>query len=139
MKKVVVDASVAAKWIVEERHSAKALRLLDCDELHAPDHWLAEAVNVLWSKVLKGDLDAEDATERMTVLRRSPIIGTPTAGLMPTAFVIAVEHSVTIYDALYVALAKERACSLVTADEKLFRRFRDSPLSNRVAWLGDLR
>jgi len=138
MKKVVVDASVAAKWVVEEAHSAKAVRLLDCDEIHAPDHWLAEAVNVLWSKVLKGDLDAKDANERMTVLTRSPVIATPIAGLMASAFAIAVEHSVTIYDSLYIALAEERAFPLLTADEKFVRRFQDTPLSKRVTWVGDL-
>ena len=137
MKKVVVDASVAAKWAVEEAHSAAAVRLLDCDEIHAPEHWLAEAVNVLWCKVLKGDLDAKDANERTIELTRSPVIGTPIAGLLASAFAIAVEHSVTIYDSLYVALAKERAFPLVTADEKLVRRFRGTALSNHVTWVGD--
>ena len=138
MKKVVVDASVAAKWVVEEAHSAKAVRLLNCDEIHAPDHWLAEAVNVIWSKVLKGDLDASDAAERVTALTRSPVIGVPIAELMARALTIAVEHSVTIYDSLYVALAEERALPLVTADEKLVRRFRDTPLSRLVTWVGEL-
>jgi len=62
---VVVDASVAAKWLVEEDHSAVAALLLDYDARPAPDHWKAEAVNVLWSKVVRGDLTAADAEERM--------------------------------------------------------------------------
>ncbi len=134
MKKVVVDASVAAKWVVEENYSAQAARVLECEEIHAPEHWLAEAVNVLWSKVLKGDLEAEDAAERVAVLLRSPVIGTPVAALASRAFVISVEHSVTIYDSLYVALALERDIPFVTADEKLVRGL---ALSNRVVWVGD--
>ena len=61
----MVDASVAAKWVVKEDHSAEAARLLDCGARHAPDHWRAEAVNVLWSKVVRGHLTAAAAEERM--------------------------------------------------------------------------
>jgi predicted nucleic acid-binding protein len=138
LKKVVVDASVAAKWVVEEDHSAGAALLLECEEIHAPEHWLAEAVNVLWSKVLKGDLERNDAEERMTALMRAPVIATPIAGLMSRAFAISVEHAVTIYDSLYVALALERGVAMVTADERLVRRFRDTPLADRVVWIGGL-
>jgi predicted nucleic acid-binding protein len=138
MRKAVVDASVAAKWVVEEAHSVAAARLLDCEEIHAPDHWLAEAVNVLWSKVLKGDLDPHDAAERTAVLVRSPVIGVPIAGLMPQAFLLAIEHAVTVYDSLYLALAVERGVPVVTADEKLVRRFSATPLAHRVVWVGEL-
>ena len=137
MKKVVVDASVAAKWVVAEDHSAGAALLLECEEIHAPEHWMAEAVNVLWSKVLKGDLERGDAEERMIALMRAPVIGTPIAGLMSRAFAISVEHAVTIYDSLYVALAMERGIPVVTADERLVRRFRATDLSNSVVWIGD--
>ncbi len=139
MREAVVDASVAAKWVVEEEYSAKAALLLDCDARHAPDHWLAEAVNVLWSKVVKGDLTAADAEERMYVLLRAPIIGTPVAGLMQRAFAISAAHLVTIYDLLYVALAEQRGIPLVTADARLVRRMSShAALGERMIWVGDL-
>jgi predicted nucleic acid-binding protein len=139
VKEVVVDASVAAKWVVEEAHSAKAALLLQCETRHAPDHWLAEAVNVLWSKVFKGDLSAADAQERMSVLLRAPVIGAPVTDLMPRAFAISVVQSVTIYDSLYVALAEKLDVPLVTADESLIRRMASEPaLGKRVVWVGDL-
>jgi predicted nucleic acid-binding protein len=139
VRQVVVDASVAAKWVVEEDHSAQAALLLACDACHAPDHWRAEAVNVLWSKVFRGDLAAPDAAERMTVLLRAPVIDTPIATLLPHAFAIAVAHIVTIYDALYVALAEQRDIPLVTADERLIRRLAGDPaLAKRMVWVGDL-
>ncbi len=59
MSAVVVDASVAAKWVVEEAFSAQAASLLTGNTLHAPAHWLAEAVNVLGAKVARGELAAE--------------------------------------------------------------------------------
>lgn len=139
MKAVVVDASVAVKWVVQEEHSAKATILLQCDARHAPDHWQAEAANALWSKVFKGDLTAADAEERMLVLLRAPVIGTPVAGLMPRAFAISVARSVTIYDSLYVALAEKLNVPFVTADEVLVRRMSgDADSAKLMIWVGNL-
>jgi predicted nucleic acid-binding protein len=139
VRQAVVDASVIAKWVVEEDHSAQAALLLAFDARHAPDHWRAEAVNVLWSKVFHGDLTATDAEERMTVLLRAPIIDTPIAALLPRAFAISVARMVTIYDALYVALAEQRDIPLITADERLIRRMSGDPaLAKRMVWVGDL-
>jgi len=136
----VVDASVVAKWVVEEDHSREAALLLDWDARHAPDHWLAEAANVLWAKVFHGDLTAADAEERTTVLLRSPVIGTPIASLMVRAFAISVTHRVTIYDSLYVALAEKRGIPLVTADERLIRSLvGDTAMSKLIVWVGDIR
>ena len=139
MREVVVEASVAVKWVVEEAHSAKAALLLQCEARHAPDHWQAEAINVLWAKVYRGDLVAADAEARMTALLRAPIVATPIASLMPRAFAISVAHSVTIYDSLYVALAEQRDLKLVTADMRLIRRLADDAvLGQRMVWVGDV-
>jgi predicted nucleic acid-binding protein len=139
VREVVVDASVAVKWVVEEDHSAKAILLLQCEARHAPDHWLAEAINVLWAKVFRGDLIAADAQTRMEVLLRAPVVGTPIASLMPRAFAISVAHSVTIHDSLYVALAEKRDIPLVTANERLIRRLAgDAALRQRMVWIGDV-
>lgn len=139
MRRIVVDASVAAKWVIEEAHSPKAEILLAFDARYAPDHWRAEAVNVLWAKVFRGDLTPADAEERMKVLMRAPILDTPIATLMPRAFSIAVACMVTIYDALYLALAEERDVGFVTADERLIRRMAGDPAwARRMIWVGDL-
>jgi predicted nucleic acid-binding protein len=44
---IVVDASVALKWVIPEAGSDAAAGLLH-DELIAPDLWLTEAANALW-------------------------------------------------------------------------------------------
>ncbi len=140
MKAVVVDASVAVKWVVEEAHSDAANLLLQSDAIHAPDHWQAEAVNALWSKVFKRDLTAQDAEERMTLLLRAPVTGTPIDTLMTRAFAISVARAVTIYDSLYLALAERLDMPLVTADRVLVRRVsRDHELATRTIWLGSYR
>jgi hypothetical protein len=48
---VVVDASAALKWILDEDGQNAPLELLDEDMLHAPDFLLGDVANVLWSKV----------------------------------------------------------------------------------------
>lgn len=139
MREVVVDASVAVKWVVEEAHSAKAALLLQCEARHAPDHWQAEAINVLWAKVFRGDLIAADAQARMEVMLRAPVVGMPIASLLPRAFAISVAHTVTITDSLYVALAEKRDLKLVTADKRLIRCLADdTALGQRMVWVGDV-
>jgi predicted nucleic acid-binding protein len=117
MRAAVIDASVAAKWVVEEAHSAQAALALKLDARHAPAHWLAEAVNVLWAKVSRGDLTAADAEERVAVLLRAPVTAAPLEGLVPRAFAIGVARGVTIYDALYVALAEKYDIPMVWVGE----------------------
>jgi len=133
VKQAVVDASVAVRWVVEEEYSANAALLLDYDTLFAPAHWRAEAANVLWAKVFRGDLGAADAEERMAVLNRAPIMETATAELVPRAFAISVAYAITIYDSLYIALAEQRRILMVTADERLVRRL--SGNSDLAKWM----
>jgi len=49
--------------------------------------------------------------------------------LLAEAFRIAMRHKITIYDALYIALAEERGASLLTRDE----RQRDAAERNGVS------
>lgn len=139
MNQAVVDASVAAKWVIEEAHTPKAVLLLKYQTLHAPAHWRAEAVNVLWAKVFRGDLTAADAADRMETLMRAPVVDTAIAGLVHRAFAISVAHSITIYDSLYVALAEHRDIPMVTADQRLLRRLStDAAFGKRLVWVGDV-
>lgn len=134
----MVDASVAVKWVVEEEHTAQAVRVMEAEGCHAPAHWQAEAVNALWAKVFRRELDSADAGERMTALLRAPVHAAGITGLLPRAFAIAVAHSVTIYDALYVALAERLTIPLVTADGKLVRRMPGAVASGQILWIGDI-
>jgi predicted nucleic acid-binding protein len=53
--KLVVDASVAAKWLVPEALSDAAVGLLNPDnELVVPDLFWAEVGNTLWKKAAPG-------------------------------------------------------------------------------------
>ena len=132
-----MDASVATKWVVAEAHSEQAATLLG-DDLYAPGHWQAEAVNVIWSKVQFGDLTAQDAEPRVELLLRAPVHAAPIAPLMKRAFAISVENGVTVYDSLYVALARDHGIPFVTADTRLLRKITDTTLRPLLRWVGDL-
>lgn len=138
MKRVVVDASVAAKWVVPEEFSEQA-DLLKENALCAPAHWQAEAVNVLWSKVYRGDLLPADVIERARALMQAPVESVPLPALMDMALKQSLAYRITIYDSLYLALAVAREITFVTADRKLFRNLSGDPnLISLVRWIGDL-
>jgi hypothetical protein len=122
--KAVVDASVAAQWVIAEDRSDNTVLLLDYEQLHAPDHWLAEAVNVVWSKVYKGDLDASDAVERMAVLLRSPKTVTAIATLMtaalPSPSIIRLRSTMPLYR--FGAWARNAVCHGRPETDQAFER-----------------
>ena len=121
----VVDASVAAKWVLPEPGSQQARRLLrryqdEEIDLVAPHLLLAEVGSVLWKRVRRRELTAVDARIcYRRLLDDCPILlddpNTHTAALE-----LALAHGRTVYDSLYVALALERRCGLITADERLY-------------------
>jgi predicted nucleic acid-binding protein len=53
---VVVDASIALKWVIEEDGSEEAGALLLEETLAAPDLLMIECANVLWAKARRGAL-----------------------------------------------------------------------------------
>jgi hypothetical protein len=53
---LVVDASIATKWFVEEAGREQALQILDWANRHAPDLIVAEVANVVWTKALRGQV-----------------------------------------------------------------------------------
>jgi len=99
----------------------------------------AEAANVLWSKVLKRDLTAADAEDRMLTLNRAPVVEPGISDLAQRASAVSAAHSITIYDSLHVALAEQRDVQLVTADVRLVRHLSTAtPPRQRVVWISDL-
>ncbi len=139
MTEVVVDASVAAMWVLAEPYSDKAEILLGYDKCHAPSHWLAEAVNAVWGRCYRGGISAAQAEASAGLLLNAPVSVVPIPGLIKRAMAISLGTSVTIYDSLYLALAEQRDVRMVTADEALIRRVATMPdLARLLLWVGDL-
>ena len=132
---LVVDASVAAKWLLPEPDSDATARLLEERDVafHVPELFDAELGNALWKRVRRGDLAAKDAAAAVVLIAQIPATRHRHAGLLEGAMTLALELSITVYDALYVALAIALDARLVTADRWLAERASrnvgvDSPL-----------
>jgi predicted nucleic acid-binding protein len=116
---IVVDASVALKWVLDEPSKESADALLD-EELIAPALWLIEAANALWKRAQRGDISAEEAKERLAELYNAPVttiaIEQDLAGAAELANVLG--HPV--YDCLYLAAALREDTYVVTADRRFY-------------------
>jgi len=137
--RVVVDASVAVKWFLDEPGSAEARGLLGrAHALSVPDLVYAEVGNVLWKRVGRGEITTGEGEQVLEALASVPWSVHPASALAQAAFGIATRTGCTVYDGLYLALAVERDGVLATADERLQRRTEGTPLASRVRRLADL-
>jgi len=114
----VVDASVAVKWVVAEPDSGAAF-LLAGATLHAPDLWVSECANVLWKKVLRGDLSAEEAEAAAMALQAAEVRLVATRPLLAEIVALAAGLRHPAYDCAYLVVARRLGCPLVTADRRL--------------------
>jgi predicted nucleic acid-binding protein len=121
---VVIDASVAVKWVVEERGTAEAVLLLGRTKLLAPDLLTPECANILWKKVQRDELSKEEALLAARVLQAAEIELLPMRTLLETATRIAIELGHPAYDCTYLALAIQKGCLFITADDRFVRRLR---------------
>ena len=125
---LVVDASVAAKWLVPENDSDKAEDLLKqwqrrSFDLSAPQMILAEVANVLWKRSARGLLATNEAATLYSDFTRLELPLEPIGNLVALALELALQHRTSVYDGLYLALALDLGWGFVTADEKLYRAF----------------
>ena len=124
MNTVVIDADIAIKWVVEEDGTQEALALRRRSELVAPDLLAVECANILWKKVQREELSKDEALLAARLLQAADIEFLPTRSLLEAATRIAVELNHPAYDCLYIALAVERDCRFITADERFVRKLR---------------
>jgi predicted nucleic acid-binding protein len=109
---------VAVKWFLPEVDDTKALAVLDEFEPIAPDWLLIEVANVLDRRRRDREITQADCRTAVGFLRHA-IELRPSAGLVGAAQDLAAERSLTVYDAIYLALALDEGLRLVTADRRL--------------------
>lgn len=126
MTRLVIDASVAVKWVVTEEGTAEAVSLLSFSPLVAPDLLIAECANILWKKVARFELTPEEALLAARLLQRSDIELYPMRSLLEPAAQLAIDLDHPAYDCLYLALAIANGWRFVTADMRLVAKARQS-------------
>ena len=141
MTNLVVDASVAFKWLIpdsaeEDVSAAKVLleRHMNGEvKISVPPLLYYEVGNILLFGRSRPPI--EEAAQALTDLLSVPLEVIPPTPLdADMTLRLASLQGLTYYDSAYVALAETLDCSLVTADQRLMRRAG----SQRVLLLGDL-
>lgn len=116
---LVVDASVAVKWLVAEEGSDAADRLLaGGEDLYAPRLMASEVANALWRKARMGEIERGRAGVLMAAVSEMPVHWSADETVCAAAVRLAVALDRPVYDCVYLALAHRVDARLVTADAR---------------------
>jgi predicted nucleic acid-binding protein len=122
---VVVDASVAAMWYLPQRYSERAVSLLGSGhDLVAPDLLRLEVGSALLRAVRRKELTRGEAGEVIRSLLPEAVRFLPPGEEVAAPFEIAERHGGSIYDAVYIALARALRAPISTDDAELARTAR---------------
>ena len=138
---LVIDASVVIKFYVPEILSDNAGEVLSRAAngellLYAPDLVYSETGNILWKKQRRRELMSDEVDEIVNAINALPMIIEPSKPVLPLAVSIAVQSGITVYDAMYVAIARIYETKMITADKKLTDALAKTEFRNDVKWLG---
>jgi predicted nucleic acid-binding protein len=120
-EQLVVDASVAIKWVVAEAGTERAIALR-LHRLIAPDLLFAECANVLWRKLQRREITEDEAVIAAQTLEQADFVVVSARRYMARAVAIAAALDHPAYDAIYLAVAEAFGLRLVTADDRLIRK-----------------
>lgn len=120
---LVIDASVAVKWVLEEPGSAWARALPTSDaQLIAPNLLCTECGNALWRMARTNRIEGSVLGRFWSAFNAVPLaLCASDWSLDATALNLSVRLDHPIYDCLYLALALERGAALATADQRFLR------------------
>ncbi|MDE0654594.1 MAG: type II toxin-antitoxin system VapC family toxin [bacterium] len=119
MTRLVIDASVAVEYLLRTPLGLTLTNTIDDATLLAPELMDAEVLSVLRRAVLRGHLEQERALMAVDDLTNWPVDRVPHRALARLAW--EYHHTVSAYDALYMATARAHDLPLLTADGRLAR------------------
>lgn len=118
---LVVDASIAIKWLLDEDDTERALAFAENNTLIAPDFLLLECANVLTMKVRRGLLESRAARALFSTLLKGETEFLSSRDFVDDAQMLSLELNQSSYDCLYLAIAVAGAHILHTADDRFAR------------------
>jgi predicted nucleic acid-binding protein len=141
---IVVDASVAAKWLLSgEEHTDQARLLLRRfaqgeTQLTVPSHVRYEVPSAIIAATLgrAPRLSPDQAREAIEEFLSLPLQSIDSNELILSAVPLVHQFACAFYDALYLALAQRLHAPLITADRKFYQRIHQL---TDIIWLGDYR
>ncbi len=113
----VIDAGALVELLLRGLRSGAVIAAVAERDLIAPAVIDAEILSALRGLERGRALTGERAVQAIDDLRRAPVQRYPLASLLDRAW--AMRDRLNAYDALYVALAVELDCPLVTTDDRI--------------------
>ncbi|MBY5718250.1 type II toxin-antitoxin system VapC family toxin [Rhizobium leguminosarum] len=118
----VVDASVAAAWLLadeESRTAEEALSFLETEDALVPDLFWHEMRNILLTAERRKRISNEDVLACLMRLTSLPLRTVSSEDHLP--ILRLAKYQLSAYDAAYLALAVAENISLATLDARLER------------------
>lgn len=126
----IIDASAAVEVILQRDSSATLMTLLaEAEWVIAPTVYVAEMSNVFWKYQNFTDLSQEDCEKHLDAAVALPDDLINDKELYREAFKLGCTLDHSIYDMLYLVLARRHNGTLLTMDKKLLRNAQQSNVS----------
>lgn len=121
---LVLDASVAAAWVLEDEQSDLADQVIDSlatQTATAPHLWALEVGNILLTTERRGRIDATKRKLMAQALRELGVIEQPHTQefVFGDIMELGSKHRLSSYDAAYLELAIRLGLPLATLDKSL--------------------
>jgi len=125
VKGIVVDASIAASWLLSDERSESAewvlFQMQTGTPVFVPNLWLLEITNVLFNAERRKRIDRKYRHAALERIERLPltILSAPTLADLKILSHYAEKHQLTVYDAEYLRVTREQRLTLATLDGNL--------------------
>ncbi|HYA18626.1 MAG TPA: type II toxin-antitoxin system VapC family toxin [Bryobacteraceae bacterium] len=128
-ERFVVDCSVAAEWVLPEPGREAALAIYDryaagSIELIAPDLLLAEFASLLARRCRRKQISHTQGREAFRLMTLCAPELVETRSRVAEALDFSLRFHLSLRDSIYLAVAREFDCPVLTADARLVRAAR---------------
>jgi predicted nucleic acid-binding protein len=138
VRRLVIDATIAAKWYLPEFDSTLAERLFEVNaEFHAPILLETEFASIFWKHSVAQTTSINVWRIAQAQLNRAIPNWHSDVQLHDHALELAIVHKHHIFDCIYLALAIKIDGIVITADKQFLARFEKSTHAKRVIAIND--
>ncbi|MEM0027605.1 MAG: type II toxin-antitoxin system VapC family toxin [Ignisphaera sp.] len=119
---IVIDASALAKYLLREE-GWRVVESYLLQPVYSVDHVVKEVANAIWKhavlhRYISNDMALAIFSQLKKLIDEKIIIIEPQERYIDKAFSIALDNSISVYDALYIAQALENRRELLTSDSR---------------------